>query len=718
MLKRPVNQQRAGLRVRYRPEIDGLRAIAVLAVILYHAKLGGLTGGYAGVDVFFVISGYLITALIARELSAGTYSVATFYERRARRILPPLFVVVAVSSPMALWTLEADELRDFSESVMAVGLMGSNFLFWLESGYFDTVAEQKPLLHTWSLAVEEQYYLLFPVLLCYFLGRRSRVTGAVEARWSGLWLTLAVTSVASFSLAHWGAYQRPVGTFYLIPTRAWELLIGAGWALYEVQRGSSSSKVAPWLQELGALTGLAMIGYACWGLDAQTPFPSAYALYPTLGAMLVIAMNRGRGPAHWLLTRPTLRHIGLVSYSAYLWHQPLLAFATRSTLTAPPLTLRLGLIAMTFTLAELSWRYVERPSRDRSRASSSSVIKWSVIGSLTLILSGLLGSWLITPVHELKVGRERLTLPPHFIGLTQGARRCSGAKLTGERPCVFEGQPSEQAYEELFIIGDSHARVISGPIAQRRERYHRLHDLTASACPFVIERAVFRGREQVCGLEEQEARLRYIEEALSRSALPPARSLVVLVAYWPQYHRPSPFTHGAERHSRSPDMWVARSRSQSRDEASPDYVHGLIETLKRLERLKLRVALVLPAHSNGWSPVERAKRLARSAADLTALYRALEVPYEAVDAWERPFRIALREALELAQKAGNLGQTTLIDARPLFCDRGRGRCVGGSPDERGQPTLWFTDEHHLSQRGAMRVTRELFMRVGEGITPE
>ena len=681
----------------------------MLAVIFYHAGLGGLTGGYVGVDVFFVISGYLITALLARELSAGAYSVSRFYERRARRILPPLFAVLAVSAPLALWTLDGADLRDFAESLAAVGLMSSNVLFWLESGYFDTAAELKPLLHTWSLAVEEQYYLLFPLALGLFLRPTAGAAGVVgAARWRGLWLALSAALLASLALAQWGAHQKPVGTFYLLPTRAWELLIGAGWALFEHRRGGIPARAPAWLRELGALTGLGLIGYACWGLDAQTPFPSLYALYPTLGAALVISCDRGAGLAHWALTRPALRHVGLVSYSAYLWHQPLLALSARLSTSAPPLAARLGVVALTLTLAELSWRYIERPARDRARVSSAAIVKLSVVGTLLLVASGLLGHWLITPTRELEVGGARLSLPAQFIGLQRGERRCSGALLRGEPPCVFEGRPALEAYEDLFIIGDSHARVLSGPLAQVSERYHRLHDLTASACPFVLERMVLRGQEEVCGVEEQAARISYMGEVLSRPGAHPERSLAVLVAYWPRYLSAAPFTHGEEGRARSPEMRVAASRSQERGDAARGYVDALIETLRRLEKLKVRVALVLPAHSNGWSPVERAKRLARRAPHLAALYEGLEVPYEAVEEWERPFRVPFTAAFERERAAGRLRQTTLVDARPLLCDRARGRCAGASADERGGPALWFTDEHHLSQRGAGRVVGELF----------
>jgi peptidoglycan/LPS O-acetylase OafA/YrhL len=260
----------------YRREIDGLRAIAVLPVILFHAGFEMFSGGFVGVDVFFVISGYLITSIILAEKEAGTFSLMRFYERRARRILPALFVVMAACAPFAwLWLLPND-MEDFSQSLVAVSLFVSNILFWGESGYFDTAAELKPLLHTWSLAVEEQYYVLFPlfIMLTWRLGKR----------WiAGL---LVVTAAISLSLAQWGAYNQSAATFFLLPTRSWELAIGAFIALYfsQPQRMDASDAV----KQAASGAGLLLILYGVFAFSKSTPFPSFYALLPTMGAALII----------------------------------------------------------------------------------------------------------------------------------------------------------------------------------------------------------------------------------------------------------------------------------------------------------------------------------------------------------------------------------------------------------------------------------------------
>jgi peptidoglycan/LPS O-acetylase OafA/YrhL len=269
--------------VKYRREIDGLRAVAVLPVILFHAGFSAFSGGFIGVDVFFVISGYLITTIILAEKEKGTFSLATFYERRARRILPALFFVMLCCFPFAwLWLLPS-HLEDFSKSLIAVSAFSSNILFWQESGYFATAAELKPLLHTWSLAVEEQYYVLFPLFLMLMWKLRKR------------WIlgSLVVIAMASLALAQWGAYSQPSATFFLLPTRAWELAIGALIAFYFLYRKNHVDFITAnkTISETLGILGIVLICYSIIVFDKSTPFPSFYALIPTIGTGLIIVFT-------------------------------------------------------------------------------------------------------------------------------------------------------------------------------------------------------------------------------------------------------------------------------------------------------------------------------------------------------------------------------------------------------------------------------------------
>ncbi|WML90713.1 acyltransferase [Thiothrix lacustris] len=358
----------------YRKEIDGLRALAVIPVILFHAGFAAVSGGFVGVDVFFVISGYLITSIILEELAAGRFTVAGFYERRARRILPALFFVLLACLPLAWWLLLPAEMVDFGKSMAAVAVFASNILFWLQTDYFAATAEQIPLLHTWSLAVEEQYYLVFPLfmLLAWGLGKR--------------WLVGLISLVALLSLgwSEWLWRGSVEANFYLIPSRAWELMLGALAAFYLQNKASPQGMLA----QVGSLGGLALLGYAVFFFHDGIPFPSLYALVPTVGALLLIVAAT---PATWvgkLLASPPLVGIGLISYSAYLWHQPLFVFARMQALDEPSTAFMAGLSVLTLVLAWFSWRFVEKPFRDRSRFTRTQIFSGAVIGSLLFIALG------------------------------------------------------------------------------------------------------------------------------------------------------------------------------------------------------------------------------------------------------------------------------------------------------------------------------------------
>lgn len=361
--------------MEYRREIDGLRAVAVLPVILFHAGFEMFSGGFVGVDVFFVISGFLITGILIEELARGDFSIARFYERRARRILPALFVVLFACFPFAWMWMLPSELKDFAESVAATVLFSSNILFWSESGYFDTAAELKPLLHTWSLAVEEQYYLLFPLLLLAFWKfGRARV------------LTLIV-AIAAFSLlgSEYGSRNHPSANFFLAPTRAWELLAGSICAFLTARRAHGSNDVL-------AMAGLALIVFPMLHYDRNTPFPSVHALAPVGGTALVLLYAHRETLVARLLSTGPLVGIGLISYGAYLWHQPLFAFARIRSPGEPSQALMGGLAIASLLLAILTWKYVEQPFRKRSRSllptRKGAFLASASLGSL-LVLVGI-----------------------------------------------------------------------------------------------------------------------------------------------------------------------------------------------------------------------------------------------------------------------------------------------------------------------------------------
>jgi len=334
--------------MQYRPEIDGLRAVAVVPVILFHAGFNIFGGGFVGVDIFFVISGFLITSIIIGELEQDKFSIVRFYERRARRILPALFFVMLCCIPFAYIWMIPSQFEGFTTSIIAVCLFISNILFWRESDYFAPDSEEKPLLHTWSLAVEEQYYMFFPIFLMMFwrFGRNP------------VFYSIIVIAALSLFLSEWAWRNSSTANFYLAPTRVWELFAGSVCAF--LQSGNKQRK-----SDLLSGLGLLLVLFSIFFYTEDTPFPSVYALVPVVGSSLIIMYAaQGTWCAQILSMKPFVG-IGLISYSAYLWHQPLFAFARIRSVYAPEEGLMLFLALLSIILAYLSWRFVEQPFRQR-----------------------------------------------------------------------------------------------------------------------------------------------------------------------------------------------------------------------------------------------------------------------------------------------------------------------------------------------------------------
>ncbi len=439
----------------YRRDVDGLRAIAVIPVMLFHAGLPVFPGGFVGVDVFFVISGYLIGSLIWQDLQQGRFTLAGFYERRIRRIVPALTVVMLACVPAAWVLMPPADLKDFAESAASVPLFLSNLLFWSESGYFDTAAEHKPLLHTWSLAVEEQFYLLFPLLLAW-VSRHRRI---------GRWL-LAALGIGSLALAQWQLRQQPDAAFYLLPARFWELLAGVLAAFLLQERAEFAT---PPLRQTGAAAGLLMIVAAalCFGQD--TPFPGLTALLPVAGSVLVILCARPDNLTGRLLGSRALVGIGLISYSAYLWHQPLLAFSRYREHAASSEAVGALLVALSLALAWLSWRFVERPFRTRGLIATTTVLWLALVAGIGFIAFGVAGHLYdgFAPQRVSAATQQLLASATKH----PKTKACSTQGWNYRKPahaCVLgngNGNGNGSGTPEVAVVGDSHANMLSYPLA-------------------------------------------------------------------------------------------------------------------------------------------------------------------------------------------------------------------------------------------------------------
>jgi peptidoglycan/LPS O-acetylase OafA/YrhL len=440
---------------KYRADIDGLRAVAVLSVLAYHVGFSWVPGGYVGVDIFFVISGYLISAILQKEISANRFSVAGFYARRICRIVPAFVVMALVTSVLAYHYMFPSDLESYARSLVASALSVANFYFWSRAGYFDPSSSTQPLIHTWSLAVEEQFYIFLPLYLIL----AHRKFPAFQQ------LGICLLLCASLGLSCFLVFGHASATFYLIPTRAWELLVGTILSF----PGLSAPIRRQW-RELLSLIGMGFIMLAVFGFSTRTPFPGATALVPCVGAALIMAAGKA-GPTivGALLSLGVFRFIGLISYSLYLWHWPIIVFQHQYAFLVPnqtfiqsghPFLLRnIMIFTVSLVVAIISWRFVERPFRRVYDPRTKSRIL--VYGAATAALLACIAATIIVErgfgsrfppeairfASYLNYGQENLRVGQCFI-LEPGL-----ARSFDKGTCLSEHQ-GRRAY---LLVGDSTA---------------------------------------------------------------------------------------------------------------------------------------------------------------------------------------------------------------------------------------------------------------------
>lgn len=458
----------------YRPDIDGLRSIAVLPVLLFHAgflSIAGIPiapGGYVGVDVFFVISGYLISKIIHSEISSGNWSVATFYARRVRRIFPALFVVYAACLIWAAGFGLAGDAQAVKSAVISSIFFVSNLNFASQSGYFDTGLQNNPLLHTWSLSIEEQFYILFPLVLIA-LRRASR---------PALLAVLGSLVLASFAASVFLSLTRPDSAYYSLSARAWELGVGSLIAVWAPQR--LSRKMA----ELLGVAGIAAILYAIVSFDKATAFPGPWAFVPVLGAVAVILSgSSGKTLVSRALGLAPLRGIGLISYSLYLWHWPVLVLL-RLAGYGDRISALAG-IGLSFLLAFLSWKFVETPFR-RAGSGRPSV---AVVRGGAIAMAAMACAAFVTPMGNavLRPMAEDLKLLAAYDGAADKASMREGQCFLTTRSGGFEAfDPAtcltkDTSKENILLIGDSHAAQYYEALRVTQPQAHILQ-ANASGC--------------------------------------------------------------------------------------------------------------------------------------------------------------------------------------------------------------------------------------------
>jgi peptidoglycan/LPS O-acetylase OafA/YrhL len=631
-----------------RRDIDGLRALAVIPVVLFHYGFNGFSGGFVGVDVFFVISGYLITTIICREIEAGRFSFRDFWARRARRIIPALSLVMAAALIAGWLLLPPNDYAQLGRAVRYQAMFISNVLFMRQDGYFDPASEFKPLLHTWSLAVEEQYYVLFPLLMV-LITRYFR-------HWR--WMLFALL-LLSFALNIWTVTRQPDAAFFLLPMRAWELLCGAMLAVVPI----SEQKLRPWIYQVVSLAGLSAVLIAVCRFDDNTRFPGWAALLPVLGATAMIWAN-GQS-ATWVgkvLSTRFLVGVGLISYSLYLWHWPVYVYANAASVDGIQRFEALLWIALSGGLAYLSWRYVETPFREKRLLAGSRPVL--IAGALSMLVLGLAGQAL----------RWTDGLPERLSGQ---ALRYAAARdwHEGQMDCLMKTESpdlntvchfggSAEAAPEQFVWGDSHAAALMPAVQADAQRYGIPVSLASLAgCPPILGAEV---RQQCQDFNQQTLAL------ISKDKVQD----VILAARWSLY------LYGEE----DGDKKYALYRSDSRGSAEQQMANDLRMMIGRLRETGARVWLFKEV------PLQRRGTIGRLSSLAMIGRSAAQVGRPLVEHRQRQQFI---DGL-FAQLSAADPQVRVLDPATKLCADGVCRAeINGAP--------LYMDENHLSDQGGERM---------------
>lgn len=662
----------------HRPEIDGLRAVAVVPVILFHAGFSAFAGGYVGVDVFFVISGYLITSIIIRERLAGRFSLAGFYERRARRILPALFLVMAVCVPLAWWWMLPAELEDFGKSLAAVPLFVSKVLFWRTSGYFGGAGEFKPLLHTWSLGIEEQYYVIFPLVVAMLLrfGLHRMIFG------------LALFAAVSLGLSIYLTDRLPLANFFLLPTRAWELLAGS--LLATIGVAGVALPQARWWREVAGLIGLAMIVVPIFAYDASTPFPGLAAVPVAVGTAMLLAFVDPKTLVGRWLTLPPMLWIGAISYSAYLWHQPMFAFARLIVPQELPGWLYLVLAGGSLALAYGSWRLVEAPFRDRRNFSRAAIFGMATGGSLLFVATGAVLAIRHGSPERIPAAYRSLTAPAKTN--VEGCPSVGG----GVHVCTLG---THGAVPTIALVGDSHAYALASALDAELRRRGIAGILVHTDCHPIP--GIFDSREPQDGRFRKSCAV--ANAGLKARVTAPDIKLVVVAVRWTMRLYPMGDFIDApafDNHEGGLELDAPYRRNLTiapdgtADDSALPKSRAVRAYLSDLARAK-PVAVVYPVPEVGFLPTHH---------NMASIARGIAPPALLTTDYAR-YLTRNRAAIDVLDGVTSAGVRRIRPAAAM-CDRlVRARCV-----VQAHGALYYYDDDHLSNAGAAPVVRAILDR--------
>ncbi len=653
----------------YRADIDGLRAIAVLSVLFYHIHPAWLPGGFVGVDIFFVISGYLISGQIYREARAGAFSFGSFYARRARRILPALIVVIAAMLLFGLLCMTPPELHELGKESFSALLGASNLYFYLGQGYFGPGSDHLPLLMTWSLGVEEQFYLFFPPLLLLMLKFGS---GKSPGR------LIALTALISFAASIWLTGVHAQAAFYLLPTRAWELLLGSMIAIAEVDREGRGSRLAErlkggWVAGSASLAGLVLIGAGLFLYRPAFAFPGLFALLPTVGAVLLLLGQASIINRSFLSLLP-MRFVGWISYSLYLWHWPLL-YLYRLLVPEQENVPVLPMLAVIVLLSTLSWLYIEQPLRRRHLPQRTVLIRYAGVLAVFCGLSLFLFTSRGWPDRLPSSARQVAT-----AAASQGGNPCLA--LYGEdRPrtsAVCTRTKDGRAAVPVALLGDSHANALApGLRAKVEESGAALTQITKASCLPLLGYA-----EDIADRPAHFAQcLEFQDKAFRRVMEDRSIDTVILAGFWSAVET-APL--------RARDGRLAGLPLEGLKEA-------LGATITALEKAGKKVVLVQDVPLFAFDPY------ARFVGDRIPLRRAAEQALRSgvtADSAGQLNADALSQALKPDASMAVVQAVAMSHPAVLLVDPRSGLCAGPACRYAAEGKLYYLDWQHLTPDGA------------------
>ena len=668
----------------YRPEIDGLRAIAVLSVILYHAGIEIFKGGFVGVDIFFVISGFLITSIILKELGTGKFSISKFYERRARRILPALTTVILISIPFAIFLLPPEDLNSFAKSSISSLTFWSNFQFSLETGYFDTPGEYKPLLHTWSLSIEEQFYIIYPIFFILLIKFKEKfliftisiilLLSLFFSQWSGnfnLQYPFVDDNILFYSQSFWSEFMMPFG-------RIWELALGAICCFLITSKKNylqiDNEKVK--LFNFLSLVGVCLIFFSFFYLSKNFPYPSFYSLIPTLGVTLLILFCQKGTFIQKILSNKILVFTGLISYSAYLFHYPIFSFIKYFYVSANNL-LYILLIPIVLFISFLSWKYIEKPFRQKNTPLKKLIIFISFM--YFIIIST---SFFIFSKDGLKE-RVKFNLPQSIVGSfneLDSGMKCFDINyihLEKNQKNICEIGNSNNEKIDFVIFGDSHIVSFHDLFNRLAKKYNKKGLFIGySGCPPILDIYTLRS-DQV--KKDCNKLNKYVFEIINDKQI----KNLVLISKWTYYTDGNNFGKNLNFISSKP------RRSTNKILSRKAFELGMNKTLNKYSKIGTNILIFNQVPHQLMKPEQ-------------IYYRSYDSNINKFERNLLNYSVSLEKHHILQQFVTKLFSQSLkkfknlnlINFDDIFCEKIKSKCLVGNSKHS-----FYTDESHLNFYG-------------------